>query len=577
MTNFKNIFRLLNILKINKYYLSFIIFLFICSSLVDVLSIGLILPYVSTILNLENSIFNILQIEFFKNLDQKNLVIFLSVILIFIFLLKTVLSIFIRWMITRFAFTQYTNLQISLMNCYQNMNFEDYISRNSSEYIRNIRELSSDCSAAIEAFLRILSEFLIFSSIFIFLTLINYKIVIFLLIFFVPVLLVYEFLLKPINLRLGKVKTDLSKNAFKSIDSGINAFKEIKVLSKQNFFLSSIKSILKKSIGVELKSSLIKDSPRYVFEFVTITPPLIFIIYLFMKDSFNAIDYIPTISVFIFAALRILPSISIIVNALGKLSFATPAMNIVFNDLEKNNTSEKNNKNFQLSNHNEVDNFTDLSLENVDFKYRNSNNLIFKNLNINIKKEDCIGIMGESGAGKTTLIHILLGLIKPHSGVIKLNGKKFNLTDNMKIISAYLPQDPIILDDSIEKNISLELENSKINQERFSESIKKANLTQVINDLPLGEKTLIGENGVRLSGGQYRRIAIARTFYHRKKIIIMDEATNSLDKKTEKFVVDQIKELKGKTTVILISHDRDTLKHCDKVMMIKNKKIVEEM
>ena len=103
-------------------------------------------------------------------------------------------------------------------------------------------------------------------------------------------------------------------------------------------------------------------------------------------------------------------------NALGKLSFATPAMNIVFNDLEKNNTSEKNNKNFQSSNHNEVDNFTDLSLENVDFKYRNSNNLIFKNLNINIKKEDCIGIMGESGAGKTTLIHILLGLIKPTLG-----------------------------------------------------------------------------------------------------------------------------------------------------------------
>ena len=144
-------------------------------------------------------------------------------------------------MITRFAFTQYTNLQISLMNCYQNMNFEDYISRNSSEYIRNIRELSSDCSAAIEAFLKILSEFLIFSSIFIFLTLINYKIVIFLLIFFVPVLLVYEFLLKPINLRLGKVKTDLSKNAFKSIDSELMRLKKLKFI-KTKFFLSSTKS-----------------------------------------------------------------------------------------------------------------------------------------------------------------------------------------------------------------------------------------------------------------------------------------------------------------------------------------------
>ena len=135
----KNILKLFNILKINKNYLFFIIFLFIASSMIDLLSIGLIAPYVSVILDIENNFFNFSRIKFFQNFERKNLVITLSVILILIFLLKTILSIFIRWMITKFAFTQYTNIQVALMTAYQTMNFEDYILRNSSEYKRNIR------------------------------------------------------------------------------------------------------------------------------------------------------------------------------------------------------------------------------------------------------------------------------------------------------------------------------------------------------------------------------------------------------------------------------------------------------
>ena len=543
--------------------------------MIDLLSIGLIAPYVSVILDIENNFFNFSRIKFFQNFERKNLVITLSVILILIFLLKTILSIFIRWMITKFAFTQYTNIQVALMTAYQTMNFEDYILRNSSEYKRNIRELSSDCASAIDAYFRVISELLIFLTIFLFLIFINFEIVIFLLIFFLPVIFIYEFFLKPINSRLGKNKIELSKHIFKIVDSGINAFKEIKVLSKQNFFLSSMRSKAKKVIDVELKSSLIKDSPRYVFEFIIIAPTLLFIIYLFFADSFNATEYIPIISVFLFAALRILPSIAIIVNARGRLSYAAQAINVVVSDLEKNKSNLEIQNNLNSPSNLDLDNFSEISLENINFKYQNSDKTVFKNLNIKIKENDCIGIMGESGAGKTTLIHILLGLIKPQTGIIKLNGKKIDLTETMKSFSAYLPQDPIILDDTIENNISLEQDEHKIDSERFQDSIKKANLTDVIDNLPNGKKTLIGENGVRLSGGQSRRVAIARTFYHRKKIIIMDEAVNSLDKKTEALVTEQIKDLKGKTAIILISHDKNSLKYCDKVLYIKNQGITQ--
>ena len=193
MIKSKIIFRLFNIIKVKKSYIFFIFFLFIASSMIDLLSIGLIAPYVSTILDVENNFFNFSKIEYFQVFEKKKLVIALSIFLIIIFLLKTILSIFIRWMITKFAYTQYTNIQLSLMNAYQNMKFEDHISRNSSEYKRNISELSSDCASAIDAYFRAISEMLIFITIFLFLVFVNLKIVIFILICFAPVLFIYDF------------------------------------------------------------------------------------------------------------------------------------------------------------------------------------------------------------------------------------------------------------------------------------------------------------------------------------------------------------------------------------------------
>tara|TARA_B100000963_G_C22633009_1_gene675990 strand:+ start:144 stop:1538 length:1395 start_codon:yes stop_codon:yes gene_type:complete len=456
------------------------------------------------------------------------------------------------------------------MKAYQNMNFEEFVSRNESEYIRNIRELSAECIAAIDAFLRLMSEFIILLTIGIFLTWLNYKMVLFLFLVIIPVFLVYEIFLKPINTKLGKNKVNASKELFKTVDAGISAFKEIKILSKENFFLQEIKNIAKKIKGFELKSSLIKDSPRYVFEFAIIAPTLIVVMILSFDKNYNIIEILPTLAIFFLAAIRILPSISVIVNSQGRLSFSIPAIKIVVDDLKKYSKYSDENSNIE---HN-ADNLKFLKFENIHFQYKNSKNKIFENLNFNIKENECVGIIGESGIGKTTLIHLLLGLLNPNSGDIIVNNKqKIDSLEKFSGIISYMPQDPIILDDTIIKNITFENNEKNINFEKYANALNQSNLDKVLNQLPKKDRTFIGENGIRLSGGQYKRIALARTFYFEKKILVMDEATNSLDPESEKYVMEQVNELKGKKTIIIITHKQNILSNCDKIYKVEDKKI----
>ena len=232
--------------------------------------------------------------------------------------------------------------------------------------------------------------------------------------------------------------------------------------------------------------------------------------------------------------------------------------------LEKKKKSEKNFK--------EIEN---IKFENVKFIYRNSKEQVFENLNFEIKKNQCIGIVGESGSGKTTFVDILLGLLEPSHGKILINGMSVqNYSSNLMGNIAYLPQEPIVLDESVQTNIALEEDIKKIDKNKLEKSIQNSNLTKVIQRLDRGVETLIGENGIRLSGGQNKRLALARTFYHGKNFLILDEATSSLDKENENFIAEQINELKGKFTIIIISHQMNFLRYCDKIYKIENKKIL---
>ena len=346
--------------------------------------------------------------------------------------------------------------------------------------------------------------------------------------------------------------------------------KEIRVLAKQNFFLDKISYYANKVYKTQKIAVLISDSPRYVFEFFIISSSLIVFFFLTKKSSdFTA--YLPSLGVFLLATLRLLPTLASITSNLSRIGYGQFAVQKVYDDLAKYSHSSEN---YFKQDKILEKNFLSLEMKYVSFNYKNSKLEVFNNINFSLVKNDCIGIVGESGSGKTTFIDMLLGLLQPSKGEIYLNNtRQENFSSSVIDKIAYLPQEPIILDEKIKTNISLETNEKLIDQNKIEEALERSNLKKVIANLSDKENTIIGDGGVRLSGGQNKRLALARSFYHGKNIVIMDEATSSLDIKTENYIAEQIKELKGKLTIIIISHQNNILKYCDKIYKIENKKI----
>ena len=349
----------------------------------------------------------------------------------------------------------------------------------------------------------------------------------------------------------------------------MRGFKETRILGKESFFKKKLEKFAHIFYDTQKKSVLIIDSPRYVFEFFIILVSLSII--LILSKNYDLNSYVPLISIYFVAAIRLLPGISLIASSQSRISLGQHAVTQIVNDIThlKNNEDEKVNRSNAITNE-----FKELKFKNVDFSYKNTGIQVLKNVNFELKKNDCIGIMGKSGEGKTTFVDIMLGLLKPQRGEILINGNLIdNFGSNFVGNISYVPQEPIILDEKISTNIALETDEKEINYEKLQYAINQANFDQVVEKFPKKIETKVGDNGVRLSGGQNKRLALSRAFYHGKKIIVIDEATSALDFKTESLIAEEIRAIKGKTTIVIISHSENILKYCDNIYTIKDKSI----
>ena len=396
----------------------------------------------------------------------------------------------------------------------------------------------------------------------------DFKVLLYLITVIIFIYFPLQLLLKPKSMRYGKNIIEAVVLIYKNISESVLCFKEIKVINKESFFLERIKKAANEIYINKIKNFVAINAPRHMLEIGMIFFIVSFIILFSLKNS-DSKDIIAILSVFGVAGIRALPLTANIARNTINLSHHSEPIKIIYNDLiNLKKMTKVYDENYFL-----IDRFENIQFKNVSFKYPSSDQYVFKNLNFSIKSNECIGIVGKSGAGKTTLIDLFLGLLNPQEGEISVNNKIIKKNLDLSKITAYLPQQALTLESSIIDNITLENNRKNIDEKKLISSIKNADLENLIESLPNKTRSVISDEGLRLSGGQNQRLALARIFYHAKEIIIMDEATSSLDKETEELILENINNFKGKKTIIVITHKESTLKYVDKIFEIKNKKL----
>ena len=356
----------------------------------------------------------------------------------------------------------------------------------------------------------------------------------------------------------------------KAINEGIEGLKEVRILGKEDFFHSTVKENALKYAKYWVTVNLIQTSPRYFLEILLVL--FIVTVVLFNLSVLENIEtLLPTLAMFGVASVRLLPTSNQIMTCLAQIRNGKDSIYLLYQDLiTLSNTNIRVKENIKFKD----EKFLTLEMKNVSYSYPNSNSLACKKVSLKINQGELIGIIGQSGAGKTTLVDIILGFLEPQEGKILYNGE--DITKNMKKWSsriAYLPQEIFTIDNSIKENITLSKEEGINDHHRLQDSISKSKLSELIKELPNGINTVLGERGIRLSGGQRQRIAIARALYRDSKVIILDEATSSLDLGTERDILSLIRELKGKITFVIVAHRINTLSICDRIFKIKSGKI----
>ena len=350
----------------------------------------------------------------------------------------------------------------------------------------------------------------------------------------------------------------------------LNVFRETKVVGKENFFLNEIKELNNKIKFLDLRIAKIIVTRRIFFETVLILITTSTIIYMILQNQSKE-EIVIKMSIFVLSAMRLLPIALDITTTFNEVFASKASIEVVRKDislLEKQNLKDSSKlKQFKRN----------IVFEKVFFKYDQTDKFVLKNINLAINKGKQIAFVGPSGSGKTTIIDLIIGLLKPTKGSILVDGKSVvDKNDVWTYKIGYIPQDIYITNDTILKNVALGYREEDVNIKRVTQVLKIAQLYDFVMKTEEGLNSFIGENGLKISGGQKQRLGIARALYHRPEILIMDEATAALDNKTEKEFINTLKSLPKSITIIMIAHRLTTVENCDQVIFIHNGEIIDK-
>ena len=550
----------------NLNFLCISIFFTIFLAGLEIISLSMIVPLMDLILNknIKNSfVYSILEDINIQDHIDINIVLFYFVLIYF---LRTGFSIYINF------FNQSCYMKIAyyvknnLLKKYMNMRYENFVKKNYSEFLVNINQTASTFSYNfLGSIVSILSDLIIFCVILSVLLFHDAEKTIFIVLLFGTFGCIYYILTSKKIRSMGVSNIKFNHLTTKYLNEIFKGFKFIKISSKIEMYIGQINNIIQKNLTIERNLNFFSTFPRISLEFIAI---IIFSLLLVLYSDENDKNIVSTMTLYAVAAIRIIPLLSKLLQSVQNFKYGRESLNVLDDALKnKDNNSLKD-----LSIKNNLKSFKkSIILENIFVNYEKNKSYVLNNFNLEINQGDKIAILGKSGSGKSTMVDLIIGFLKPESGKILIDGedysqKYYNLND----IIGYVPQNTFLFDETAEKNISLEFDEKKIDTKNLEIAIQKSELNDFIKTNKKLSKLNVGDDGLMISGGQKQRISIARAFYKNPEIMIFDEATNSLDQNTERKILQNILDMK-ELTVLFITHNLDLTKFFDKVINLDDK------
>lgn len=570
ITIIKNLTRILN-LK-HKKHLIIILFFVLIGMLFEVLGVSILVPVITILLESNENNFLISFIKKSFNVqDHLQLLQYVLIFFLFIIIIKSIYLIALSYFKFRFIAKVTNDVTNELFKGYLYNSYQYHLNTNSSILIRNIQIEMTEFNSSLQSLMNVVTEFTIVLGLVIFLlyteplgAILTGGVLLLATIFF-------QIIIKKSLSRWGLKRQALDGKINKVLIQSLSGIKDIKLLRVENYFFNNFFKSVNRKIDLQSKYVTIKNMPRQYLEFIVLMGLLLFIYILIIKGVAPAI-IVTTLTLFVGVSFKLIPSFNNLMSSLQQLRFSQHSTRLIKDDLQE----------IRLANNIKIDTLNLLSFnnsikfKNVCFTHHATDNIILNDFNFEIKKNSKIGLIGESGSGKSTFADLLMGLLNVNSGDIKVDDVSIydHLTSWQRNVG-YVPQTIYLLDDTILNNIAFGVDSQNICIQSVKDAIRIAQLDNFVNSLQLGLNTNIGEGGAKLSGGQRQRIGIARALYNNPNLLIFDEATSALDNATESNVMEAIYSIKDKT-IIIIAHRLSTLMNCDFVYSIELGKAIKK-
>ena len=503
------------------------------------------------------------------NSQDSRLLLILFFFLLYIF--KAFFLVFFNMKLNRFLTDTISNVNERIYSSYLNLEYDNFLNKNISNTVQIIQQESYGLFFYLRAIITTVVDAVFFISVYLFLLILEPLGTAVLSISLVVLYAFFYFLVLRSNMSWGKERVNSDLNLSKLVIESLGSLLNIRIGNKEEFFESFfIKESRNKSL-VHSKQLTYEQMPRFFLEIILLISVVSFIAILNLRN-YDQGEFLTIIGILVAASIRLIPSINSVISSISIIKYRYSSLDLVYNELFENVRNS-----MRHSNQESISFESNLKLTDIEFSYNNNKSKILDKLNLRINKGSFIGIVGESGSGKSTLINLLCGLLSPSSGEI--------LSDNLSIYQnlrawqsmiGYVGQKTFLLDESIAANIAFGVKNDEIDYEKVQDCIKAVKLEPLMKELKLGMNTSVGQDGSKLSGGQKQRIGIARALYSDPSIIIFDEATNSLDDKTEISLLTDISSFKGSKTLLFISHNLSSLEICDEIYELRNKTLIKK-